>query len=141
MTKNILTKVRKWDENIGKLIVFAVTIIIAVGVLGTLVYFYNQSRENATNLSVLTSTTTSLDDLKEIKFCTDATTVWKVTYKPVANKYTLTCYQKNGSNYTGTINASEIKKVKGITIENCPTTANDNSVSITSWACEYKLNN
>ena len=96
MTKNVLTKMRRWDENIGKLIVFAVTIIIAVGVLGTLAYFYNQSRKTATNMSVLTSTSSSIADLTELKFCDSADTTWYITYSPIKDKYTLNC---SGANY------------------------------------------
>ena len=91
MTKNVLTKMRRWDENIGKLIVFAVTIIIAVGVLGTLAYFYNQSRETATQMAVLTSTSSSISDLTWLKFCGQDDTTWYVQYSPVSDQYTLNC--------------------------------------------------
>ena len=96
----ILKKVRRWDENIGKLIVFAVTIIIAVGVLGTLAYFYNQSRQNATELSVLTSTTSSTEDLQNLKFCSGWSAAY-VSYTPVTDQYILTC--KGGKALTGNI--------------------------------------
>jgi hypothetical protein len=131
MKKNILTKVRRWDENIGKLIVFAVTIIIAVGVLGTLAYFYNQSRENATKLSVLTSTTSNLKDLQDAGFCKDDATEGKVVYQPIKDQYTLYCY----SGSTGYVDSAKIEKVKGITTVSCPTTWN----SISGAACVYKL--
>jgi hypothetical protein len=91
MKKNILTKVRRWDENIGKLIVFAVTIIIAVGVLGTLAYFYNQFRENSIKLSVLTSTSSSTDDLKKLGFCSSGTTEGYIKYDPVKDIYGIFC--------------------------------------------------
>ncbi len=91
MTKNVLTKMRSWDENIGKLIVFAITIIIAVGVLWTLAYFYNQSRKTATNMSVLTSTSSSIGNLTGLNFCDSADTTWYVTYSPINDQYTLNC--------------------------------------------------
>jgi len=69
----MIFKKRRWDENIGKLIVFAVTIIIAVGVLGTLAYFYNQSKKTEWYMSVLTSINSSADDLKAIKVCDSST--------------------------------------------------------------------
>ena len=106
-TRKFINKVRKWDENIWKLIVFAVTIIIAVGVLGTLAYFYNQSRKNAVNLSLLTSTTSSTSDLTGAGFCTGTTTAAYVTYTPISDKYTLTC---SG----GTVGEEEVKAVKWI---------------------------
>ena len=102
----ILKKVRRWDENIGKLIVFAVTIIIAVGVLGTLAYFYNQSRENATQLSVLTSTTSSVSDLTGLGFCDSNTTSAHISYTPVKDQYTLYCDQG--------ANEDKVKAVRGI---------------------------
>ena len=105
--KMLMNKVRKWDENIWKLIVFAVTIIIAVGVLGTLAYFYNQSRNNAVNLSILTSTTSSTADLKNAGFCDDNTTSAYVSYTPISDEYTLTC-----SWNSGTVKEDNVKKVR-----------------------------
>jgi len=102
----ILKKVRRWDENIGKLIVFAVTIIIAVGVLGTLAYFYNQSRENATQMSILTSTTSTTDDLNTAGFCQSATEGY-IKYDPVSDMYGIKC---DG----GTVNTTKVNSVRGI---------------------------
>jgi len=115
MTKNILTKVRKWDENIGKLIVFAVTIIIAVGVLGTLAYFYNQSRQNATELSTLTSTTSSKADLVWLNFCAD----WDahVNYDPIKDMYGLTCAAGVGT--------KAVTDVRGILSADCADSTDD----------------
>ena len=123
-TTAILKKVRRWDENIGKLIVFAVTIIIAVGVLGTLAYFYNQSRENATQLSVLTSTTSSADDLTNLGFCTWTDTAGAhVSYTPIEDKYTLTCGN-------GDVVTTKVLNVRGI--------LQDGTCSTTG--CNYKVN-
>lgn len=110
MTKNVLMKKRSWDENIWKLIVFAVTIIIAVGVLGTLAYFYNQSRKNATNLSILTSTTSSASDLTGLNFCSSDSINAHVTYTPISDEYTLTCTWWTSS----TVDDTNIKAVRGI---------------------------
>ena len=125
MTKSMLTKMRRWDENIGKLIVFAVTIIIAVGVLGTLAYFYNQSRENATELSVLTSTTSSTADLTGLWFCTASdTTSAHISYSPINDQYTITC---SGGKAT-----SKIAEVRGI--------IDAAGCDGTSSTCTYKVN-
>jgi len=131
MTKDILTKVRKWDENIGKLIVFAVTIIIAVGVLGTLAYFYNQSRKNATELSTLTSTTSSASDLINLKFCggTAGTDTGHVSYDPVTDTYGLFCGAGAWS--------KSPTEVRGILSASCSTDTNNPTYGAT--AC-YKVN-
>ena len=123
----LLKKVRRWDENIGKLIVFAVTIIIAVGVLGTLAYFYNQSRKNATELSTLTSTTSSKADLVGLKFCKD----WDahVNYDPIKDMYWLTC--------SGWEWDKKVTSVRGILSATC-TDSTDEQVK---WATVcYKVN-
>jgi len=128
MTKSILKKVRSWDENIGKLIVFAVTIIIAVGVLGTLAYFYNQSRNNAIMESLLTSTATKWADLKTKGLCGNDTGY--ITYDAMINKYTLHC-----SGFTGG-NCKKVKEVWGIILSgSCPdgtTTTTGVSYSVAS---------
>ena len=117
----LLKKVRRWDENIGKLIVFAVTIIIAVGVLGTLAYFYNQSRKNAVVQSLITSTATKGEDLaKDISgegaLCTNKTGY--VTYDAMDNEYTLHC----------SVSCATLKKVWWIA-----------NVSCTSTGATYKI--
>jgi len=131
LKKEILKKVRKWDENIGKLIVFAVTIIIAVGVLGTLAYFYNQSRKNATELSTLTSTTSSASDLINLKFCagTAWTDTWHVAYDPVTDTYGLFCWKGAWS--------KKPTDVRGILSASCSSDTNNPTHGAT--AC-YKVN-
>ena len=114
MTKTLLTKVRKWDENIGKLIVFAVTIIIAVGVLGTLAYFYNQSRDTASKMAVLTSINSSANDLKAIGVCTgDADAA--VKYDARTGIYWVKC--------SSGINTGNITDVKWVKKVNCSDSA------------------
>ena len=130
MTKNVLTKMRSWDENIGKLIVFAVTIIIAVGVLGTLAYFYNQSRDVASATAVLTSTSSSINDLKDASFCSSNPTTWSITYNPLANVYWLDC----GADATSDFWTKLPTSVKWIISATCPSDMG------TSTKC-YKLNN
>ena len=122
--KELLKKVRKWDENIGKLIVFAVTIIIAVGVLGTLAYFYNQSRQNATELSVLTSTTSSTSDLTGLGFCTGNPSSAYVSYSPINDQYTITCSWGKAS--------SKIQEVRWI--------VDASSCNGSTSSCTYKVN-
>ena len=60
---------RRWDENIGKLIVFAVTIIIAVGVLGTLSFFYKKYLDNKRYIAILSDKDSKLKDLNAIWLC------------------------------------------------------------------------
>ena len=129
MTKNVLTKMRSWDDNIGKLIVFAITIIIAVGVLGTLAYFYNQSRNTATQTSVLTSTSSSATDINTMWFCSSTTGNY-VEYNPISNEYGMVCGSWDAS-------TSKIKEVHGI--------IDVESANITGWALSgatatYKIN-
>ncbi len=113
MTKILLTKVRKWDENIGKLIVFAVTIIIAVGVLGTLAYFYNQSRDTASKMAVITSINSDINDLKAIGVCTGST--WAVKYDARTGMYGIDC----GGNTGDTV----VTDIKGVSSATCSDSA------------------
>ncbi len=133
MTKNVLTKMRSWDDNIGKLIVFAITIIIAVGVLGTLAYFYNQSRNTATQTSVLTSTSSSATDINTMWFCSSTTGNY-VEYNPISNEYGMVC--GGGSTDAST---SKIKEVHGII------DVTKHTPALTGWALSgatatYKIN-
>ena len=133
MTKNVLTKMRSWDENIGKLIVFAVTIIIAVGVLGTLAYFYNQSRETATKMSVLTSTSSSSTDIGTMWFCPGSTDNY-VEYDPISDKYGLVC------SWTVTNdNLTKVKAVHGI-INAVKVTTPATSGALSGAQITYKVN-
>jgi len=59
-------KRRAGDENIGKLIVFAITIVIAIGLVGLVSYFYTQSREQAVNTSILSSTNSTPAEITSI---------------------------------------------------------------------------
>ena len=61
-----LNKKRSGDENIGKLIMFSITIIIAVGLVGLITYFYNSSRENAVAGSVLGSSASTVTELQDV---------------------------------------------------------------------------
>jgi len=107
----LLTKVRKWEENIHKLIIFAMMIIIAVGVLGTLAYFFNQSRQVAAKISILTATNSSSTDLKDSHFC-DSTT-GRVLYDPLTWIYGLDCDSITEEN------KKNILSVKWIVETNC----------------------
>ena len=111
MTKTLLTKARRWDENIGKLIVFAVTIIIAVGVLGTLAYFYNQSRDTASKMAVLTSINSSADDLKAVGVCDSST--GSVKYDARTGIYGIDCEGMTDDQ------KSVVTSVKGVTSVDC----------------------
>lgn len=86
--EKIINKRRAGDENIGKLIVFAITIVIAIGLVGLVSYFYTQSREAAVNTGVLGSTSSTPADLKKVAKCTG--TDVKVAYDAISNNYSLT---------------------------------------------------
>ena len=88
---NFVNKERSWDENIGRLIVFAMTIIIAVWVLGVLAYFYAENREEAAAMSVLGSTAATSQDLVDIWVCADDNDDNQVEYNAVSWEYTVTC--------------------------------------------------
>lgn len=67
--KNIIDfhqKQRSWDENIGRLIVFAMTIIIAVWLVWLLAYYYDERREQAVQMAVLWSSAATLEELENI---------------------------------------------------------------------------
>ena len=117
-------KQRKWDENIGKLIVFAVTIIIAVGVLWTLAYFYNQNKKVEWYMSVLASVNSSSDDLKAIWVCDSST--GKILYDGRIAMYGVDC-----AGMTDT-QKNEVKSVKWIQKADC-----SNSPGILSGKAEY----
>ena len=90
-----LNKKRSGDENIGKLIMFSITIIIAVGLVGLITYFYNSSRQNAVAGSVLGSSASSVKDINNvIKNITESSTsgcAWadSFTYNAISWKYTI----------------------------------------------------
>jgi hypothetical protein len=53
MFKKFIFLKRKAEDNIGRLIVFAITLIIAVSIVGLNIYFYKTHRENKIYLSTL----------------------------------------------------------------------------------------
>lgn len=104
--EKIINKRRAGDENIGKLIVFAITIVIAIGLVGLVSYFYTQSREAAVNTGVLGSTSSTNADiikLDGLKSCTASA----VEYDAISNLYSLT-----GTTVTG-CDVSTLKWVSG----------------------------
>ena len=93
MTKleSFANKERSWDENIWRLIVFAITIIIAVWVLGILAYFYQEHQEEAAVMSVLGSSSSDLTDLEDAGFLheqDDGEDAW-IEYNAIADEYTM----------------------------------------------------
>jgi hypothetical protein len=103
----LLLKQRAWDENIWRLLVFAVTIIIAVWVVWLLAYFYNTSKNAARDQAVLTNTASSSQDLFDGEFCsTNAGNV--VTLNAINGQYTLTC--------GWAVNTTKMSEVKWITL-------------------------
>ena len=68
-----LNKKRSGDENIGKLIILSVTIIIAVWFAWLITYFYQVSKEKEIYLSVLLdvkSTPENVNELDWFEWCT-----------------------------------------------------------------------
>lgn len=90
---NTLNKRRSGDENIGKLIVFAITIVIAIGLVGLVSYFYTQSREAAVTNGILGSTASSSTEIKQVldKYFTTscAGTAATISYEAISGVYTL----------------------------------------------------
>jgi len=86
----MLYKWRLWQDNIWKLIVFWITIIIAVWLVWVLWWFYWQKLKENQIISALWSISTDLQTLKLIGLC--KTSTWaKISYTPIANYYILTC--------------------------------------------------
>jgi len=86
-------KKRKWDENIGKLIVFAVTIIIAVSFVWITTYFYTKKTYEKKVIRVLWDIWTKLKTLNYLWICSWASNS-KISYIPIKNIYTLSCDEK-----------------------------------------------
>ena len=82
-------KQRSWDKNIGRLIVFSMTIIIAVGFLGLLAFFYNESREDAAEVSVLAGQTSTYQEIRDIGALSDDVDDAKIEFNPINDMYAL----------------------------------------------------
>ena len=95
--QDMINKQRSWDENIGRLIVFAITIIIAVWVLGLLGYFYTEYQEEARVMSVMSSSSSTLSDLQGIDVCGSGATAGGIDFDAVANEYAVGCEGDGGS--------------------------------------------
>jgi uncharacterized membrane protein len=92
---NLLKKLnlqRKGDENIGRLIVFAITIVIAIGVVSLVSYFYNENRENAATTATVFSQTASVSDLDKLNLLTTTVTneAVDIQYSALDGVYTAT---------------------------------------------------
>lgn len=88
----MINKQRSWDENIWRLIVFAITIIIAVWVLGLLGYFYTQYQEEARVMSVMSSSSSTPTDLLGIDYCDDTDDGAGIEYDAVQWEYAVSCW-------------------------------------------------
>jgi len=91
---------RKWDENIWKIIVFSLTILIAIGFVATATYFYNINKEKAILSSVIFDPASTTADIRKV---TGNSYTWTVTIS----------YDALNSTYTanwGTGNASDAAK-------------------------------
>ena len=68
-----IKKTRKWDENIAKLIMFSVTIIIAVWLVGIIMHFYQKHKQYEVNVSYFWNTQiwpNQLNKVETITWCT-----------------------------------------------------------------------
>ena len=122
----MVVKRRKGEENIGRIIVFAITIVVAVGLTAIISYFFNKYRNQAIDLAVLTSTTSSLEDITDRGFCSDSTTTAYIKYNAYTDQYTLHC----ASGSTSTLNTGNIAKVGWLILVDCDGSKTD---------CTYKL--
>lgn len=85
-----INKKRSGDENIGKLIVFAITIVIAIGLVGLVSFFYTESRQQAVNTAVLSSTNSTPAEILAIPGLTTACAgVTGISYNAISNNYAL----------------------------------------------------
>lgn len=91
---DMLNKRRSGDDNIGKLIVFAITIVIAIGLVGLVSYFYTQSRQAAIVTWILGSTSSNAVEID--KLAALSTTDYfgpncatSIQYDAIANTYAL----------------------------------------------------
>jgi hypothetical protein len=98
---NLLKKLslkRKWDENIWKLIVFAITIVIAIGVVSLVSYFYLQSKGDAVVNAVLNSPSSSPEELYKVWLCASPAEGSKVEVDAIEWTVYLTCPSGFGPN-------------------------------------------
>lgn len=106
---NYLNTKRSGDDNIWKLIVFAVTIIIAIGLVGLVTYFYNQSRQQAVATGVLGSTSSTQADIRKLPNLGNCEAT-AITYDAIANTYSL-----SGATSLTSGNCN-LSNVKGVTV-------------------------
>jgi hypothetical protein len=108
--EKMINKRRAGDENIGKLIVFAITIVIAIGLVGLVSYFYTQSREAAVNTGVLGSTSSTNADIIKVKGL-GSCTASGVTYDAISNVYSF----DNGA-VAANAGPCNVTGLKGVTV-------------------------
>jgi len=83
-------KFRKWESQIWMLIVFAVTLIIAVWVLWILSYFYTKTLSNKKYVSILWNIHSSLDELQALWICETSATA-HIKYDIMKDSYKIIC--------------------------------------------------
>lgn len=119
---NTLNKRRSGDENIGKLIVFAITIVIAIGLVGLVSYFYTQSRQAAVDTGILGSTSSSAADIAKVLTCATANSI---SYDAIANVYTFKTSGGVVVDCSTEINAAKANgKLKAVTVSGSGYTLN-----------------
>lgn len=85
----LFNKKRSGDENIWKLIVFSITIVIAIWLVGLVSYFYNTSRQQAVDISVLSSINSSSNEIQGVVPDCSGTGV-QIQYNAITNQYSMT---------------------------------------------------
>ena len=81
-------KKRAWFENVGRLVVISMTIIIAVGVVGLFWHFFMENRQSAVDMSVLASSTDNSEALLDLWICENP---GSIDINAIANTYELSC--------------------------------------------------
>lgn len=112
---------RKWDANIGVVIVFSMAIIIAGGMIGLMAYFYKKSLSNKSYVSILWNKLTSIKDIQALWLCKTSSYA-KISYDLFNDTYKLICEKELWENIS--------KFPEIIVVKDCQSTSN---------ICEYKF--
>jgi len=112
---------RRWEENIWKVIIFSMVMIIAAGLVWLISYFYKDTVKTKAYVSVLWSKYISIWDLHDLWLCKTSSYA-KIDYNPLKDTYTLICEKEIW------LDISKIPKI--ITLTDC-----DSS----SKVCKYRF--
>ncbi|MBS8122384.1 hypothetical protein [Candidatus Vampirococcus lugosii] len=87
----IINKERYGDINIGKLIILSISIILAVWLIGILLYFNIKYQKTVVLYSALGNIDTASQILIDLDICDEDSKNIKITYNAISSKYTLDC--------------------------------------------------